>query len=118
MNIVVRNLQTHEPMKMLCGNLLSIYLLHIRFNLCTVAASLAVVYSTDSSSIEAGQFLSASLPCRGLWRVTAAPWTMAWQNLGYGAAEPVGYGAVFEIISLDYVRFRNSQRMIQTDEIT
>ena len=57
-----------------------------------------------------------SLPRRGLWR--GRTWTMARQNLGYGAAEPVGYGAVFEIISLDYVRFRNSQRMIQTDVIT
>ena len=117
-NIVVQNLQTHEPMQMLCGNLSSIYLLHIRFNLRTVVAALVVVYGTDSSSIEAGRFLSTPLPCRGIWRITAAPWTMAQQNLGYGAAEPVGYGAVFEIISLDYVRFRNSQRMIQTDGIT
>ena len=75
-----------------------------------IAAALVVVYSIDNSSIEAGRFLSASLSCRGIWRVTAAPWTMAWQNLGYGD--------VFEIISLDYVRFRNSQRMIQTDVIT
>ena len=91
---------------------------HIHFNLRTVAAALVVVYSTDSSSIEVGRFLSASLPCRGLWRVTNASWTMAWQNLGYGVAEPVGYGVVFEIISVDFVRFRNSQRMIQTDVIT
>ena len=61
----------------------SIYLLHIRFNLCTVATALVVVYSTDSSScsvaIEAGQLLSVSRSYRavglgvsvlrrGLWR--------------------------------------------------
>ena len=67
-NIVVWNLQTHEPMKMLCGNLSSIYLLHIRFNLRTVTIALVVVYNTENSSIEAGRFLSASLPRRGLWR--------------------------------------------------
>ena len=37
--------------KMLCDNLSSIYLLHIRFNLRTVVIELVVVYSTDSSSI-------------------------------------------------------------------
>ena len=83
-----------------------------------IAAALVVVYSIDNSSIEAGRFLSASLSCRGIWRITAAPWTMARQNLGYGMAEPVGYGAVFEIILFDYVYFRNSQRMIQMDGIT
>ena len=40
----------------------------------------------------------------------------------YGVAKSLniymGYGAVFEIISLDYVRFRKYQRMIQTDVIT
>ena len=61
----------------------SIYLLHIRFNLCTIAAVLVVVYNTDNSSrsvaIEAGRLLSASRCCRavghgasllrrGLWR--------------------------------------------------
>ena len=52
-------------------------------------------------------------------RVTAAPWAMArhCRVVDYSMAEPVGYGAVFEIISLDYVHFRNSQRMIQTDVI-
>ena len=85
-------------MKMLRGNLSSIYLLHVRFNLRTVVATLVVIYSTDSSPIEAGRFLSMSLPRRGIWRVIAVPWTMAWQSLGYGAAEPVGYNAVFEII--------------------
>ena len=59
MNIVAENLQTHKPLNMLCANLLSIYLLHVRFNLRTVVA------------------------------------------------EPVGYGALFEIISIDYVRFTN-----------
>ena len=53
--------------------------------------------------------------CRAVVYGADALWTMARQNVGYGTAEPVGYGAVFEIISLDYVRFRNSQRMIQTD---
>ena len=121
-NIVVRNLQTHESMKMLCSNLSSIYLLHIRFNLRTVVAALIVVYSTNSSSrsvaIEAGRFLSASrccravsngasLPRRGLWR--GRTWAMAWQNQCQN---------VFEIISLDCVCFRNSQRMIQMDGIT
>jgi len=106
---------------MLCSNLwqLIVHLLfHIRFNLRTVATALVVFYSTDNSSIEVGRFLPASLPCCGLGRITDTPWTMAWQNLGYGTAEPVGYGAVFEIISVDFVRFRNSQRMIQTDVIT
>ena len=52
--------------------------------------------------------------------VTAVSWAMACHchTMDYGAAEPVGYGAIFEIISLDYVRFRNSRRMIQTDTIT
>ena len=53
-----------------------------------------------------------------LWRGTDTLWTLARQNLGYGAAEPVGYGAIFEIILPDYVRFRNFERMIQTDVIT
>ena len=105
-------------MKMLCGNLSSIYLLHIRFNLRTVVAPLVVLYSIDNNSIEAKCCLSVSLPRRRLWRGTDAPWTLAWQNLGYDAAEPVGYGAVFEIISPDYVHFRNFERMIQTDVIT
>ena len=103
---------------MLCGNLSAIYLLHIRFNLRTIIAALEVFYSTDNNSIEAGYCLAASLPRRGIWRDTDALWTMARQSLGYGAAEPVGYSAVFEIIKHDYVRFRNSQRMIQTDVIT
>ena len=62
----------------------SIYLLHIRFNLRTVAAALVVVYSIDSSSIEAGGFCQrhchavgygVSLPRRGLWR--GRTWAMA-----------------------------------------
>ena len=93
-------------------------LLHIRFNLHTVAAALVVFYSTNNNSIEAGRFLPTSLPRRGLWCITDASWTVARQNLGYGAAKPVGYGAVFEIISVNFVHFRNSQRMIQTDVIT
>ena len=103
---------------MLCGNLSAIYLLHIRFNLHTIIAALEVFYSTDNNSIEAGGCLAESLTRRGLWRGTDTLWTLAWQNLGYGAAEPVGYGAVFEIISPDYVHFRNFERMIQTDVIT
>ena len=86
-NIVVRNLQTHEPMKMLCGNLstcarIPFICFIFVFNLRTVAVALVVVYSTDSSSrsiaIEAGWLLSvsrsyravglsASVPHRGLW---------------------------------------------------
>ena len=50
--------------------------------------------------------------------VTDAPWTLVRPNLGYGTAEPVGYDAVFEIVSPDYVHFRNFERMIQTDVIT
>ena len=73
-------------------------LLHIRFNLRTVATALVVFYSTDNNSIEAGRCLATSLPHHGIWRSTDVPWTMAWQSLGYGAAEPVGYSAVFEII--------------------
>ena len=93
-------------------------LLHIRFNLRAVATALVVFYRTDSSSIEVGRFLPASLPHCGLGRITDMPWTLSRQNLGYGVAEPVGYGAVFEIISPDYVHFRNFERMIQTDVIT
>ena len=93
-------------------------LLHIRFNLRTVTAALEVFYSTDNNSIEAGRCLAKSLPHRGIWRGTDAPWTLARPNLGYGMAEPVGYGAIFEIISPDYVHFRNFEHMIQTDVIT
>ena len=61
----------------------SIYLLHIRFNLCMVVVALVAVYSTDNSSYsfatKAGQLLSVSRSCRamglgaivphhGLWR--------------------------------------------------
>ena len=77
----------------------SIYLLHICFNLRTVAAALVVVYSTDSSScsvrIEAGQLLSvsrschtvglgASVPRHGLWR--GKTWTQIEPGLRVGAS--------------------------------
>ena len=81
-------------------------------------AALEVYYSTDNNSIEAGRCLAASLPRHGIWRGSDAPWTMARQSLAYGMAELEGYGAVFEIISPDYVHFRNFERMIQTDVIT
>ena len=71
---------------------------HLCGNLRTVTAAHEVFYSTDNNSIEAGRCLAASLPRRGIWRDTDAPWTMARQSLGYGMAEPVGYSAVFEII--------------------
>ena len=102
-------------MKILCGNLSSIYLLHIHFTLRTVTVALVVVYSTDSSScsvtIEASRFLSvssscrvvglgASVPRRGLWH--GRTWAMAWQNQ---------CRTVFKIISLNFVCFRNSQRI-------
>ena len=69
-------------MKMLCDNLSSIYLLHIHFNLRTVAAALVVVYSTDGSSylvaIEADQLLSVSRYCHA---VGLGVLVLAWQNL-------------------------------------
>ena len=78
---------------------ISIYLLHIRFNLRTVAAAIVVVYSIDSSSrlvaIEAGQLLSVSrschvvglgalVPCRGLWRDRT--WTKTKPGLRVGVS--------------------------------
>ena len=68
-----------------------------------VATALVVVYSTDSSSrsiaIEAGRLLSAfrsyhavglgaSVPRRGPWCVSAAPWAMARQNLPHHRSAP------------------------------
>ena len=47
-----------------------IYLLHIRFNLRTVTATLVAVYSTNNSSrlvaTEAGRLLSVSRSCRAI----------------------------------------------------
>ena len=74
---IIENLQTHKPMKLLCGNLLSIYLLRVCFNLRTVDAALVVLHSTDNISIETGRCLSVSLPRRCLWPSTDAPCTMA-----------------------------------------
>ena len=62
----------------------SIYLLHICFNLRTVAAALVLVYSTDSSSrsiaIEAGQLLSVSRSCRAMGLGALVPRHRLWHG--------------------------------------
>ena len=62
----------------------SIYLLHIYFNLRTVAAAIVVVYSIDSSSrlvaIEAGQLLSVSRYCRAMGLGASVPRHRLWRS--------------------------------------
>ena len=92
-NIVVRNLQLVNL------RMVSIYLLHIRFNLRTVAIALVVVYSTNNNSrsvvVEAGHRLSVSRSCRvvglgalvprrGLWR--GKTWTQTEPRLRVGTS--------------------------------
>ena len=104
----------------LCTN--SICLLHIRFNLRTVAAALVVVYSTDSNSrlvaIEAGRLLSASRCCHAVGHGASLPRHGLWHGRTCAMAQQNQCRTVFEIISLYFVCFKNSQRMIQTDGIT
>ena len=70
----------------------SIYLLHICFNLRTVAAALVVVYSTDSSSrsvaIEAGQLLSVSRYCRAMGLGASVPRCGLWCDRTWTQTEP------------------------------
>jgi len=60
-------------------------LLHIRFNLRTVAAALVVVYSIDSSSsrslaIEAGRFLSVPRSCHAVGLGASVPRRVIWRG--------------------------------------
>ena len=70
----------------------SIYLLHIHFNLRTVATTLVVVYSTDNSScsvaIEAGQLLSVSRSCRAMGLGAIVPHHGLWRSRIWTQTEP------------------------------
>ena len=70
----------------------SIYLLHICFNLRTVAAALVVVYSTDNIShsvvIEAGQLLSVSRYCRAMGLGASVPRRGLWHGRTWTQTEP------------------------------
>ena len=70
----------------------SIYLLHIRFNLRTVTATLVAVYSTNNSSrlvaTEAGRLLSVSRSCRALGRGATLPRHGVWRGRTWTQIEP------------------------------
>ena len=82
----------------------SIYLLHIRFN-----ASRQHLYFF-TAPIAAPVQLQLRLVGFCLRLGPTTPWAMARQNLGSVVLE-ICQPIVFQIISLEFVRFRNSQRI-------
>ena len=89
MNIVVRNLQTHEPMKMLCGNL----------STCAWSWQHLQLFTTPTAApVQLQLRLVSFCLCPG----TAASWAMARQNLDTDKTWAQGW-------RVDFVHFRNSQ---------